>query len=510
MRKKSSPIWPEVFFSTTETSSRVAEAVRLGELRRIAPRLYTSRLDLGATDLLRKNWRAVVAGYFPGSVIGFRTAIEGTPTAEGQVFITAATRRLLKLDGFVISATDGPGPLDSDLPLPGGLFWASRARAFLESARATRARGGAPRGLKRQELEERLERILRIEGDGRLNALRDEMRRLAVGQPGAEASPLPDAENAFDTLDGIIGALLGTRSAKGVTAPAALARIAGTPVDQDRVELFTLLHEHLVGLALPAPPDPAPEGRAAAHLAFLDAYFSNYIEGTEFEIGEARDIVFEGKVLPARADDTHDIMGTFELLNDRAFIRRSSVSRPDPDDFLAELQAANRRILRGRPVKRPGEFKETSNRAGNTVFVQPELVRGTLREGYALVRALEHPFARAAAVMFLVSEVHPFDDGNGRVARAFMNAELVAAGHCRILIPTVFRDDYLGGLRALSRHRRPGPFVEALEFAQRVTGAVRYDDLDVAIGTLERAHAFDDEAGARLRLPTGATNPDAE
>jgi Fic family protein len=38
--------------------------------------------------------------------------------------------------------------------------------------------------------------------------------------------------------------------------------------------------------------------------------------------------------------------------------------------------------------------------------------------------------------MFLISEVHPFDDGNGRVARAFMNAELVAAGHCRILIPS--------------------------------------------------------------------------
>ena len=143
-----------------------------------------------------------------------------------------------------------------------------------------------------------------------------------------------------------------------------------------------------------------------------------------------------------------------------------------------------------------------SNRAGNTVFVAPELVRGTLREGYALVRALEHPFARAAAVMFLISEAHPFDDGNGRVARAFMNAELVAAGQCRILIPTVFRDDYVGGLRALTRQRHPEPFVQALRYAQQVTSLVPYEDLDRAIRTLERARAFDDDADARLRLPT--------
>jgi Fic family protein len=29
-------------------------------------------------------------------------------------------------------------------------------------------------------------------------------------------------------------------------------------------------------------------------------------------------------------------------------------------------------------------------------------------------------------MMFLVCEVHPFDDANGRLARVMMNAELVA------------------------------------------------------------------------------------
>ncbi len=44
--------------------------------------------------------------------------------------------------------------------------------------------------------------------------------------------------------------------------------------------------------------------------------------------------------------------------------------------------------------------------------------------------------------------------------------------------------------------------MRALQFAQQVTSLVPYDDLDRAIRMLDRAHAFDDEEGARLRLPT--------
>ena len=498
---------PELLFSTAQTSARVAGAVRRGELRRVGPRLYTRRLDLEPAEVIRKHWRTVVAGYFPGCVIGFRTALEGRPTAAGDVFVTAGSRRILPLEGLRISATPGPGALNDDMPLPQGLVWASRARALLEAARPSRARGATPRGFRPTELETWLERFLRIEGEERLNALRDQMRRLALGHADdrtgvvASAPLLPESEVAFRTLDGLIGTLLGTQRV-ALSAPLARARAAGTPVDGDRMELMTLLHERLAAMPLPAPRDPAPTGRAARHLAFLDAYFSNFIEGTEFEIEEARAIVFEGKVVPQRVEDTHDIIGTFELVSDPAFMHSGTPARPNPGHFLEALQAANRQIMRGRPETRPGAFKREANRAGNTRFVAPDLVRGTLREGYALVRALEHPFARAAALMFLISEVHPFDDGNGRVARAFMNAELVAAGHCRVLIPTVFRDDYVGGLRALTRQSNPDPFLQALTFAQRVTSGIRYDDLDEAIRTLERCRAFDDDEDARLRLPT--------
>ena len=80
-------------------------------------------------------------------------------------------------------------------------------------------------------------------------------------------------------------------------------------------------------------------------------------------------------------------------------------------------------------------------------------------------------------MMFLVSEVHPFADGNGRVARVLMNAELSAAGEQRIVIPLSYRDDYLRGLRALSRNEDPRPLVRVIDFLQRYAAAIDWRDL---------------------------------
>ena len=61
----------------------------------------------------------------------------------------------------------------------------------------------------------------------------------------------------------------------------------------------------------------------------------------------------------------------------------------------------------------PGHYKTRANRAGRTEFVAPTLVRGTLQRGMERYLALAPGFQRAVFAMFLVSEVHPFSDGNG-------------------------------------------------------------------------------------------------
>jgi len=70
-------------------------------------------------------------------------------------------------------------------------------------------------------------------------------------------------------------------------------------------------------------------------------------------------------------------------------------------------------------------------------------------------------------MMFLVADVHPFADGNGRIARIMMNAELASAGLSTMIIPNVYREDTLLALRSLTRRHRPAALVDMCLRAQR-------------------------------------------
>jgi Fic family protein len=164
-------------------------------------------------------------------------------------------------------------------------------------------------------------------------------------------------------------------------------------------------------------------------------------------------------------------------------------------------------LLGSRQDKEPGIFKTKANRAGITSFVSPELVNGTLKQGFGFYNKLSSPLAKAIFMMFLVAEVHPFSDGNGRVGRIMMNAELVSADEQRILVPTVYRNNYLQALRALSHNGLPNPLVRVLDFAQKYTKAVSWDNYDQALETLTKTYAFldpnvADEEGIHLFLPS--------
>jgi len=80
--------------------------------------------------------------------------------------------------------------------------------------------------------------------------------------------------------------------------------------------------------------------------------------------------------------------------------------------------------------------------------------------------------------MFMVTEIHPFADGNGRTARLMMNAELSAAGEWRIIIPTVYRNNYLVALKALSQSNIPEPLIRMLDFAWQWATAIDWRDVE--------------------------------
>jgi hypothetical protein len=482
---------PEVVVSTTAASAEIARSVRSGALRKIAPRLYSPNLvDAPETIVARNQW-IVLGALFPGTVVGYRTALNTRPTPGGKVFLVGGYDRVVRLPGLTVRVLKGAGPLEGDMRFGEALHIASEARAILECLSVRRVGAESP-ALPRVEIEELLERRLAQRGEQALNTVRDLARRIAPAMGG---------ERELRALDALIGSLLGTRK-DSLHAASAVARAAGEPYDSARVERFSSLMAALREWGGVSWPDPDLAGRAFENLAFFDAYFSNFIEGTEFEVEEAAEIVFERKIPTARPADAHDVLGTYRLVANGQEMRRTALEWVDsPERFVEVLKARHAMILGERPDARPGMFKEVVNRAGETFFVAPELVRGTLRRGLEMFPALTEPFQRAAYMMFLVSEVHPFDDGNGRVARAMMNAELIAGGERRILIPTAFRADYVGALRRLSRAGDAEALIRVLDFAQRFTAAIDFSDLDTAHAVLRRARAFDTGDDARLRMP---------
>ena len=479
---------------------QVSRAVRTGKLRRIASRLYTRNLVDAPEAIVRRNLWAIVADYFPGALIADRTALENAPAPDGSICLITERGRNVRLPGITLRPRRGAPPLAADRPFLSGLFLSSTARAYLENMRPTRARGGLTRRtLSRVELEERLETLIRRSGDAELGRLRDQARAVArEGRFAEEAS-------AFDAL---VGALHGTREAR-LHAPVARARRRGRPYDPDRQALF----EALFGALRDHPPFPrvaprrGPESRAT--LAFFEAYFSNFIEGTEFAVEDAADIVFRGKIPDQRPEDAHDVLGTWRIVSDAEEMRRTA---DRSSAFQTLLRTRHEAVMAGRPGTGPGEFKNSPNRAGVTVFVAPDLVRGTLERGFDLARGLETPFQRAVFVKFLVSEVHPFTDGNGRTARIMMNAELVAGGQERIVIPTIYRDNYLAALRALSQNGICEPLIRMLDYAQRWTAAVDWRSVTETEGELRALNAFldsraADDDGLRLEMPGIAQRP---
>ena len=239
------------------------------------------------------------------------------------------------------------------------------------------------------------------------------------------------------------------------------------------------------------------ETSAFRNFAFFESYFSNYIEGTEFEIEDARQIIETGQPMSARNADSHDVLGTFQIIASRREMRRTPLSA---DDLIDILQDRHRVMMAARPDRNPGMFKMQNNHAGDTHFVDGTLVRGTLRKGFEYYQALEHPFAKAMFMLFMISEVHPFTDGNGRISRIMMNAELVAADQSKIIIPTVFREDYLNALRRLTRRNDPSVLLHAMTRVRNFSANITGDNFEETRHYLERCNAFKEGDGYILRF----------
>jgi len=479
---------PEVIFADHGNRAWLSRQVSAGAFRRLARGIYTRSPDEPA-DVVRRNLWSIVAHLVPGAVVTDRCGRTHRPSGEALT-VVHTRERPIELPGLVIEPRSGPGPMPGDIPLPFGLWGASDARAMLDNLG-----GSGPRFLQDDAIDAWIVDIAgRSNGAARLNALRDAARALA---------PALRRQGAFARLNAVLAAALTTASAPSGASDALVALAAGAPFDRLRVERFQALATALGDLAPePLPALPGDAGRRAL-LPFYEAYFSNYIEGTEFTLDEAAAIVFDQRLPVTRPKDAHDILGTHRLVADDSVMR---VTPRTPDELVDLLRERHGIMLEARPEALPGRWKVARNHAGSTYFVEPGLVEATLRAGFSAGEGLVDPFARAVFLMFLVSEVHPFTDGNGRMARVMMNAELASAGQVRIIIPTVYRLNYLAALKGATHNGVFQALIATMRFAWRWTARIDFSSRETAEHDLARTNALRDPAeaesyGVRLVMP---------
>jgi len=475
----------KIIFPTSEEAQKASRLVAKGELFRIRNGIYIDTHDPEEiTKTLNNNWMEVACNIFEAPVAVARTAVELVPAKGRLYFVSSKLKAHRAVKVWHLDFDISPGNTNLGVEQIGvEMKRSSPARYCLENLVLSRGDKNSRKTLGSEWVESELVKIIRRGGEQAINGLRDEARNLSAAL---------GLKEEFGKLNKLIASLLRTHPAEGILQTrSGIAEAKGEPFDQFRLERFRGLGEYLKTTELSAN-DYAYNKSSWRNLTFFESYFSNFIEGTEFTLEEAEEIAFVKKEIyerHQRHQDSHDILAHIEISGDLAEIGRTPA---DATELIDILKIRHGILLSERPDKRPGQFKAKPNKAGGTEFVLPELVEGTLVQGFEVYKSLPVGILRAIFMHFMISEVHPFDDGNGRLSRIMMNAELVSQDQHKLIIPIVQRDSYLNGLRVSTRQGRFRTMVKLLHQMQCYAASLDWSEYGEVKAVIQK-HAADKE-----------------
>lgn len=451
----------------TNQTKLLSRLCKQKKIRRIYQGIYTDNLKAPIAEIVLNNWMDIVSQIVSKGILSFRTAVDLKPVPfKGQsiVFISSSYTKTITLPGLIIKILKGNNNAYVEQVLP-GIARSNTARMLLENL--TTVRGADYKSIKTIGLdgvENYLAKEMRLRNENSLNKIRDDAKAIAV---------VLKYTAEYEKLNQIISALLSThKDTEFLNTTYAKAIAKNEPYDTHRIKLFESLTLYLKKCRFKNRKYKYSK-ISFKNITFFESYFSNFIEGTEFIIDEAEDIVFKGIEIYNRHADSHDVLSNFTLSNDYS---EMNITPESPKELLEILQDRHGYLMKERVDKHPGKFKEKPNKVGNTYFVAPDDVIGTLCHGFELYDLLDDGLEKALFIQFLISEVHPFNDGNGRLSRIMMNAELVKSALFKIIIPSVHRDNYLNGLRLVSRDNNFRTYCKAMDQAQAYTASINWLD----------------------------------
>src|SRR2546428_5876258 len=106
----------EIIFSSSdpETSRAINALTRSGQLKKIAPRIYTPNLNEDPAEIIRRNIFKIIGKLYPGTILSHRSALEYKLTSTGNLFLTASHNRKIELPGVTLNFMKGPAALAED------------------------------------------------------------------------------------------------------------------------------------------------------------------------------------------------------------------------------------------------------------------------------------------------------------------------------------------------------------------------------------------------------------
>lgn len=450
-----------IFFishSDKAQDSRARRSVAKSEWVKIYRGIFSDDITTPIENQIKNNILPIVKHLFPNSMISHSSAANLKVDA-GKFFVTGKNSYHHQLPGVTIIQSKGPEPIESD-PIYIGYHCSSQARYLLENLQIDR---GLKKSLGHVWVKEKLAQILNLYDENHINEIRDSAEQIAKQFQW---------DKLFHKLENIIDRLLGKSDAPLVTTKTKKQEPVND-FDNDRINLFEQLALFLHRCDFKHRKPQSSSDIAFGNVAFWDTYFSNYIEGTTFEIDEAEEIIYQRKEAADRHEDSYNIIRSYDLLSSHKLMEWPHKTAKE---FIDTIKYYHRYFMAENSDIAPGEFKTTANDVDNTQFVLPELVEGTFVHIYPIIDEFQCPVKRAAFCMFLVAEIHPFVDGNGRIARKIMNAELIKGGLERIIIPPIYREDYLNGIRAVSHQKDFAAYCRMIDRAHYFTARFDYTD----------------------------------
>ncbi len=186
-----------------------------------------------------------------------------------------------------------------------------------------------------------------------------------------------------------------------------------------------------------APLVPAYEAKFRQEAIVRTVHHGTHIEGNPLDTGEVA-AVLEGQTVDAKDRDVQEILNYREVLK---FIDKGQKSQKGQRfaerDLLKLHQLIVNKVL---PGDRAGKYRQTqvvvkNSKTGEISFKPPEAsnVKKLVGDFIAWLNsdpASEvHPVMLAGVVHYVLAFIHPFVDGNVRVARSFATLVLFARGY---------------------------------------------------------------------------------